>query len=113
MRRSILSVWPEVAAKADLKEFFSGRVAAGRIPVELTPKDWSRFTDNVFGLVASRGDRPKPGVVADVIRRDFEAEPQGVPLSIERKTRLEDKPFARYSVLYCRICRRHILWRAV
>jgi ppGpp synthetase/RelA/SpoT-type nucleotidyltranferase len=81
------SVWPEIAAKAELKEFFSDRVAEGRIPVELTPKDWSRFTDNVFGLVASRGDRPKPGVIVALIRKDFDAElaamgPNAVPLSI-------------------------------
>jgi len=81
------SVWPEVAAKAELKAFFARHVAEGQIPIELTPKDWSRFTDNVFGLVASRGDRPRPNVVVEVVRKDFEAElaaigPRGVPLSI-------------------------------
>src|SRR5215471_44098 len=34
-------------------------------------------------------------------------------LERERKTRVEDKPFARYSELYCGICRCHVLLRAV
>ena len=68
------SVWPEIDAKATLREFFNKIVTTGGIPVELSPKDWSRFVDNVFRLVASRGDRPKPSEIVATIQRDFEAE---------------------------------------
>ena len=81
------SVWPEIEAKATLREFFSNIVTTGGIPTELSPKDWSRFVDNVFSLVASRSDRPKPNEIVTTIQRDFEAEllalgAGAIPLSI-------------------------------
>ncbi len=51
------SSWPEIQAKADLKSFFQSKFAAGEVPIELAPKDWSRFVDNVFGAVRGAHDR--------------------------------------------------------
>jgi len=81
------SIWPEIEAKAALRAFFNKMVTGGSIPAELGPKDWSRFVDNVFRLVASRGDRPRPNEIVATIQRDFQAElaaigPGAVPLSI-------------------------------
>ena len=41
------SVWREIEAKAALRAFFNDVVTTGGIPAELSPKDWSRFVDNV------------------------------------------------------------------
>jgi ppGpp synthetase/RelA/SpoT-type nucleotidyltranferase len=81
------STWPEIRAKADLKDFFDAQLVSGAIPEELAPKDWSRFVDNIFGAVAARRDRPRPADIGNWIRRDFEAElvqlgRDSVPLSI-------------------------------
>jgi hypothetical protein len=81
------SAWPEVKAKSDLRQFFGGLVSSARIPIELTPKDWSRFVENIYGLVRSRFDRVKPEDVPTIVENAIEAElaqlgTQGVPLSI-------------------------------
>lgn len=41
------SAWPEINAKSDIRLFFATLLAEKRIPIELAPKDWSRFVDNV------------------------------------------------------------------
>jgi len=81
------SMWPEIKAKSDLRTFFNNIVEAGRVPAELSPKDWSRFVDNVFRLVSSSGSRPKPDQVVAAVKAAFESElaslgPDAVPLSI-------------------------------
>jgi hypothetical protein len=81
------SAWPEIQAKAELKAFFDSQLSSGAIPVELAPKDWSRFVDNVYGAVAAGRDRAKPAEIGLWIRRDFEAEVahlgrNAIPLSI-------------------------------
>ena len=43
------SVGREIEAKAALRAFFNDVVKTGGIPAELSPKDWSRFVDNVLG----------------------------------------------------------------
>jgi ppGpp synthetase/RelA/SpoT-type nucleotidyltranferase len=79
--------WPDIQAKADLREFFDDFVTSGRIPEELSPRDWSRFVDNVFRLVSSRSDRPKPAKILNEVKRTFETEiailgPEAIPLSV-------------------------------
>ena len=81
------SVWPELEAKAALRAFFDDFVTSGGIPAELSPKDWSRFVENVFALVAQREDRPKPDQIVAIVKRDFNAElaaigAGAVPMSI-------------------------------
>lgn len=81
------SAWPEIKAKSDMRQFFGGLVTSGRIPVELTPKDWSRFVDNVYGLVTSRHDRIKTEEVSGIVQLAIESElvqleAHGVPRSI-------------------------------
>ena len=68
------SDWPEIKAKAEIKNFFAEAVKTGRIPIELAPKDWSRFVDNVYSLVGARKPRPKPGDIVSTVIRDFNAE---------------------------------------
>jgi ppGpp synthetase/RelA/SpoT-type nucleotidyltranferase len=43
--------WPEIATKAQIEEAFKGGIEAGNIPSELAPQSWSRFCDNVYGLL--------------------------------------------------------------
>lgn len=81
------SLWPEIQAKTELKAFFDLHLSSGTIPIELAPKDWSRFVDNVFDIVASSHDRARPAEIGQWIRRDFDAElthlgRDAVPLSI-------------------------------
>ena len=73
-------VWPEIQAKEELKLFFEANVNSCAIPEELTPKDWSRFVDNIYDMTAS-GLKPlkpdaRPGAsdISMVIRRDAAAE---------------------------------------
>jgi ppGpp synthetase/RelA/SpoT-type nucleotidyltranferase len=47
------SFWPETQAKADIANFFKAKLSSGALPVELGPKDWTRFSDNVYGMVRS------------------------------------------------------------
>lgn len=55
--------WPEVEARRTIAEFFKHKVQEGAIPDELTPKDWTRFSDNFFNLLRSSswadGKRPE------------------------------------------------------
>jgi hypothetical protein len=81
------SKWPEIEAKATLQAFFGDLVRRRSIPVELSPKDWSRFVDNVFVLVSRCGKHQYPDQIAQTIKRDVGAEldaigREGVPLSI-------------------------------
>jgi len=81
------SAWPEIRAKSDVRQFFGKLVAEGRIPIELAPKDWSRFVDNVYGLVTSRLLRVRVEEIAVLVQSAIEAElsqlrNEGVPLSI-------------------------------
>jgi hypothetical protein len=57
--------WPEVTAKAEIAKLFTELVQDGKIPTEVAPKDWSRFSDNLYSLLQAcpgwprqRGDRP-------------------------------------------------------
>ena len=43
--------WPEISARKMIAEFYTEQVADGKIPSELAPKDWSRFAENVWGLL--------------------------------------------------------------
>jgi len=47
------SFWPETQAKADIANFFKAQLSSGALPVELGPKDWTRFSDNVYEMVRS------------------------------------------------------------
>jgi ppGpp synthetase/RelA/SpoT-type nucleotidyltranferase len=63
------SFWPETQAKSDIASFFKGKLSAGALPVELGPQDWTRFSDNVYGMIrSSRGGqrRPPTEIVATV-----------------------------------------------
>jgi len=70
------SDWPEIEAKAGLREFFATQVKTGGIPEELAPKDWSRFVDNVFAAVIASSKLKKPKDVGDLIQREVNAELQ-------------------------------------
>jgi hypothetical protein len=61
------SPWPVIEAKKRLHRFYAEAAGAGLIPEELLPKDWSRFTDNVFDLGTRCGQRLTPEEVADAI----------------------------------------------
>jgi hypothetical protein len=43
--------WPELRAKIGLAWLFSDLLERGHLAAELAPKDWSRFSDNVYGLL--------------------------------------------------------------
>jgi hypothetical protein len=87
-RRNIQpSEWPEVAAKEELKRFFTTAVEEGRIPEELAPKDWSRFTDNVYRMVAARPLRAKPSEIPELVSQAMDAHlqelgPDKIPRSV-------------------------------
>jgi ppGpp synthetase/RelA/SpoT-type nucleotidyltranferase len=70
------SLWPEVQAKTEITDFFKQQFDGNKLPVELSPKDWSRFGDNVFAMVRSspwsKGKRPKD--IADAIAKQMEVE---------------------------------------
>jgi ppGpp synthetase/RelA/SpoT-type nucleotidyltranferase len=81
------SDWPEIQAKADIQAYFASKVSSGLVPIELTPKDWSRFVDNVYGMTKAGLNRSKPLEVSEAIKRDVEAElatlgKGAVPMSI-------------------------------
>jgi len=51
--------WPDIEDKAVIREFFLNKVEDGSLPSELAPKDWSRFSENVYrAFQAFHGDRP-------------------------------------------------------
>jgi ppGpp synthetase/RelA/SpoT-type nucleotidyltranferase len=65
------NVWPETQAKADLTRFFKTKFDTGEIPEELSPKDWTRFGDNIYGMVrASPWGRRRPplDIATEVVR---------------------------------------------
>lgn len=47
------SEWPETRSKAEVVEFFKKQIEDGTIPSELTPKDWTRFADNLHAAITS------------------------------------------------------------
>jgi ppGpp synthetase/RelA/SpoT-type nucleotidyltranferase len=50
---------PEIEDKTTIQIFFKEKIEMGLIPSELTPKNWSRFSDNVYRLFQSfKGERP-------------------------------------------------------
>jgi len=49
--------WPQVAAKATIEHFFVGEVATGRIPSEVAPMSWVRFSENLFSVLLGATDR--------------------------------------------------------
>jgi ppGpp synthetase/RelA/SpoT-type nucleotidyltranferase len=55
------SFWPETQAKSDIANFFKEKLSSGALPVELGPKDWTRFSDNVYQMVrSSKGSQRRP-----------------------------------------------------
>lgn len=81
------SSWPEIQVKSELQKFFSAKVQSGQIPQELSPKDWSRFVDNVYSAAASGRANIQPREIGKLVCRDFDAElkalgPAGAPMSI-------------------------------
>lgn len=51
--------WPAVSDKAEIHQIFKDYVAKKFIPSEMTPKDWSRFSENVYrALQAFSGKQP-------------------------------------------------------
>lgn len=50
--------WPEVVVKSKITGRFSMLVAEKKIPSELAPKDWSRFSENLYSLLQSCPDYP-------------------------------------------------------
>jgi ppGpp synthetase/RelA/SpoT-type nucleotidyltranferase len=70
------SSWPEIQAKTEIANFFKLQFKENKLPIELSPKDWSRFADNVFAMVRScqwsRGKEPRE--IADTIAQKMENE---------------------------------------
>lgn len=51
--------WPSIQDKQDIQGFFARNVESGLIPSEVIPKDWSRFSDNVYRVLQGlQGERP-------------------------------------------------------
>jgi len=81
------SPWPTIGAKKVLQSFFAKAASAKKLPQELVPKDWSRFTDNVYDLGRRCDKRLKPDEVAKPITDAVDAElsnlgPAKIPLSL-------------------------------
>jgi ppGpp synthetase/RelA/SpoT-type nucleotidyltranferase len=81
------SLWPDVQAREEIKAYFSDAVQTGRIPVELAPRTWSRFADNVLRLVRSgqRGIRPHdiPALVRNAVDGELmDLGPDKIPRSL-------------------------------
>jgi len=52
-------LWPAIQDKQDIQSFFVEKVKSGLIPSEVVPKDWSRFSDNVYRILQGlQGERP-------------------------------------------------------
>ena len=70
------SIWPEIQAKEEIAAFFRAAVIDRELPEELTPKDWSRFCDNVYHLAKGSkwAGRRQPSEVADGIKAAIKAE---------------------------------------
>jgi ppGpp synthetase/RelA/SpoT-type nucleotidyltranferase len=83
------SFWPETQAKAEIAKFFKDQVEAKLIPDELSPKDWSRFSENAYAMLRAstwaKGKRPME--IATAISEKMKPEllslgSQQVPVSI-------------------------------
>jgi hypothetical protein len=48
--------WPEVQVKKEIIDLFSQAISRGLIRQELAPKDWTRFSDNIYSLIISTED---------------------------------------------------------
>ena len=56
------SPWASIRDKKRIGSFFKNSVENGVIPIEVAPKDWSRFSDNIYrGLQALEGHAPTSG----------------------------------------------------
>lgn len=49
--------WPVVQARAAIEQFFVTEVAAGRIPSDVAPLSWVRFSENFLTIVLGSTDR--------------------------------------------------------
>jgi ppGpp synthetase/RelA/SpoT-type nucleotidyltranferase len=81
------SPWPLIDAKRLIHEFFTNAATKNRFPPELTPKDWSRFIDNVYDLGKHCNRKLIPEQIAILVTKSVEKEltalgPEGVPLSL-------------------------------
>jgi ppGpp synthetase/RelA/SpoT-type nucleotidyltranferase len=63
------SSWPETQAKTKLSGYFKEQFASGLLPDELRPKDWTRFSDNVYDMVRSSpwGQRKHPQHISNEV----------------------------------------------
>lgn len=62
------SFWPETQAKADIANYFKSKFSSGALPTELGPKDWTRFSDNIYGMVrSSSGHRRDPAHIVTTV----------------------------------------------
>ncbi|MBB4731381.1 RelA/SpoT domain-containing protein [Xanthomonas arboricola] len=44
--------WPETEQKKLIGDFFSLKVGAGEIPIEIVPQSWTRFSENIWTLLS-------------------------------------------------------------
>lgn len=54
-----LHKWPELEYKINLLKFFKENFKKNKLPIEVTPKDFSRFCTNVFSLIKTCKDYRK------------------------------------------------------
>lgn len=77
--------WPEIDDKRRLYAYFFDKVRAGQLPEECTPKDWSRFCDNVYTAIkvfsghGLRRNLSKPLAALDMFVMEFEEYLRGTP----------------------------------
>jgi len=83
------SFWPETQAKTKLATYFKGKFTDGVLPAELSPQDWTRFSDNVYDMVRACqwGHRKHPVNISNEIIRVMdvaigELGRERIPLSI-------------------------------
>jgi ppGpp synthetase/RelA/SpoT-type nucleotidyltranferase len=69
------SSWPETEAKAELSVYFKKQFASGALPIELTPQDWTRFSENIYQMVRSSqwGRRNRPLDIVAKVKTVMEA----------------------------------------
>ncbi|MCK9564590.1 MAG: hypothetical protein M0Q43_00905, partial [Methanothrix sp.] len=48
--------WPEIWVKKDIIDLFNQAIEKGIIRQELVPKDWTRFSENVYRLIIAAQD---------------------------------------------------------
>jgi ppGpp synthetase/RelA/SpoT-type nucleotidyltranferase len=53
--------WPEIWVKKDIIDLFNQAIQNGLIRQELLPKDWTRFSDNVYRLIIAAEDAKEMG----------------------------------------------------